>query len=165
MLATKVSMNGTEDYMANSIPNRPEDLPLEAIPYWPDLERWPTPNDVTMFMRRTHAHPGIRLAVLSGLRSFSNSDINPLWSWVGSFIGLLAIAFSMAVPTVWIQIAIPTVVLVIGLLLLGRLASISADMDVRRRRSITWLAAFEDGMTAGNTIGFKISALLRRIRG
>ena len=151
--------------MSNSIPNRPEDLPPEAIPYWPDLERWPTPEDVTMFVRRTHAEPDIRLAVLTGLRSFSNSDVNPLWSWVGSFIGLFAIAFSVAVPTVWIQVAIPTVVLVIGVVLLGRLASISAHMDVRPRRSITWLAAYEDRLRAESTIGSKLSALLRHLRG
>jgi hypothetical protein len=151
--------------MGSSIPNRPDDLPLEAVPYWPDLERWPTPEDVTSFVRGTHAHPQIRLAVLSGLRSFSNADMNPLWSWAGSFIGLLAIAYSLAVPTVWIQFAIPTVVLVIGVLLLGRLAGISAHMDVRRRRSITWLAAYEDGLRVGGPTGFKVSALCRRIGG
>jgi hypothetical protein len=84
---------------------------------------------------------------------------------VGSFIGLFAIAFSVAVPTVWIQVAIPTVVLLIGVLLLGRLASISAHMDVRRRRSITWLAAYEDGLRVSGTIGSKMSALLRHLRG
>jgi hypothetical protein len=150
--------------MAKWIPNRPEDLPPRAIPYWPDLERWPTPDDVTVFVCRTDAHPDVRLAVLSGLRSFSNSDINPLWSWVGSFIGLFAIAFSVAAPNVWLQIGIPTVVLMVGAILLGRLASISADMDVRRRRSLIWLAAYEDGLSVGGSVKYTMSAWLRRIR-
>jgi len=65
----------------------------------------------------------------------------------------------------WLQIAIPTVVLLIGVILLVRLASISADMDVRRRRSLIWLAAYEDGLTVGSTTGFKIFTRLRRIQG
>lgn len=124
---------------------QPDDLPESARAFWPDLARWPTHRDVRDFRRATRGNPDARLAVLNGLRSWSEIDLSPVWAWAGAFL-TLAVASIGGVITVQfplVQVAISLVTLVVGAVLLTAMVSFSSTADFRRRRSHIWLRAIE----------------------
>lgn len=127
---------------------RPDELPEDAAEFWPDLRRWPTHQDVDRFTRGTRREPTKRLAVLSGLRSWSTVDLTPLWAWAGSMIALVAVGSSIVVGinVLWIQVVSISVVLIGGCGGLTFLAMLQGKTDLRRRRALVWLRAFEEAL-------------------
>jgi len=128
------------------VPDQPENLPLYAHGHWPDLAKMPTAADVKLFKRATRRDPDARVAVLSGLRSFAEAELNSLWAFIGVWISLLAVIVSGALTTPWIQLLIGVGLSIFAFLILARLGSASAELHLRRRRSIVWLRALEDGL-------------------
>ena len=123
----------------------PEELAPEMLPYWPDLNRWPTLSDVRRFRQLNRQNPAAKLAVLNGLRSWSEIDITPIWSWAGGFIAVLlaGIGGSIVTQIPWVQLLIGAVTIAGAIVLLVKLASLSSLADTRRRRAYVWLHALE----------------------
>ena len=126
----------------------PEDLPADARDLWPDLARWPTPEDVVCFMRSTRKTPHRRLAVLNGLRSWAEIDIAPVWAWASAIVTISIAGLGVAVTTSvwWVQILSLVVTVVAALVLLTVTMSLSTTADRRRRSAHLWLRAFESGL-------------------
>ena len=126
---------------------RPDDLPNWAIDHWPNLNHWPTVRDVDSFVRGTRRQPDVRLAVLTGLRSWEAVDLNPMWGWVGSLIALVGIFVALSTAQIpWVQIATGVILVVLGVIFLTVLINMHANADLRRRRTRLWLRAFEDAI-------------------
>jgi hypothetical protein len=126
---------------------RPDDLPEWASEHWPDLNSWPTIQDVESFVRGTRRRPDVRLAVLTGLRSWEAVDLNPVWGWVGGMIGLIGLSgVFYASQTFWVRAVTGVLVLALGIIFLTVVISLNAKGDLRRRRSRMWLRAFEDAI-------------------
>jgi hypothetical protein len=123
----------------------PEGLPAEARPYWPDLGRWPTPSDVRYFRHATRRNPAARLAVLNGLRSWSEIDLAPVWSWTGAFltVAIAGIGATIVTQVQWVQLIIGATVVGAAYVFLVKLASLNSTADQRRRRAHIWLRALE----------------------
>lgn len=126
----------------------PSELPLSALGFWPDLRDWPSLEEVDRFKRGTRRQPAARLAVLTGLRSWSSVDLAPIWAWVGGIIalGTLASSVVIAVAIPWIQIVSVAVAVAGGIAGLTALANLHGNTDIRRRRALVWLRAFEDAL-------------------
>lgn len=121
----------------------PDLLPESAHRYWPDLNGWPTPLDVQKFVRGTRRKPDERLAVLSGLRSFGEVDQAHLWAWLGVWVGVIALIATTPVDPI-VKLFGGAAIVAVALVLLVRLLTISAAIELRTRRSRIWLRAFED---------------------
>jgi len=123
----------------------PDDLPAAARQYWPDVSRWPTPSDVRYFRRSTRRNPEARLAVLNGLRSWSQIDLASVWSWTGIFITVViaGIGGTIVAEAPWVQVVIGAGLLTVAYVFLVKLASLSSTADQRRRRAHIWLRALE----------------------
>jgi len=142
-------------------PGHPADLPVEALPYWPNLEKWRTPVDVHEFLRSTRRVPHIRLAVINGLRFWAVIDVSPIWAWASGIVTLsvTGLGVTVAVNVGWIQLGVTVAVNVgwiqlialilafgLDLLFLSMMVNMSLSADVRRRRADLWLLAFEERM-------------------
>jgi hypothetical protein len=123
----------------------PDDLPHAARPLWPDLNRWPTPDDVSSFKRQTRRKQRERLAVLSGLRSWSEIDVSPIWAWASAIVTLsiAGLGVTVTVSIWWIQLLTLVTTVAAALVLLNVTMSLSTTADLRRRRAHVWLRAFE----------------------
>jgi hypothetical protein len=130
---------------AAEILGHPEDLPAAMLPYWPDLNRWPTLSDVRRFRRLNRQNPAAKLAVLNGLRSWSEIDITPIWSWAGALIAVLlaGIGGSIVAQIQWVQLLVGAVTIALAIVFLVKLASLSSTADKRRRGACVWLHALE----------------------
>jgi hypothetical protein len=125
----------------------PDDLPDWALDRWPNLNNWPTVRDVDCFVRSTRRQPDVRLAVLTGLRSWEAVDLNPMWGWVASLIALVGIfgaLYTSQIP--WLRIALGVTLVVMGVIFVTILINVHASADLRRRRARLWLRAFEDAI-------------------
>lgn len=125
----------------------PVDLPDWAVDQWPNLNNWPTTRDVDSFVRGTRRHQDVRLAVLTGLRSWEAVDLNPVWGWVASMLALVGISVAISVsPIPWLRVATGVIVVVLGVIFLAVLINTHVTVDLRRRRARLWLRAFEDAI-------------------
>jgi len=129
------------------VPLKPDLLSDEAEPHWPDLDRWPTPQETKSFLKATRRNSSLRLELLSGLRAFSLADGAPVTSWLGLWLSLVGIFAAQPIEIVWVRWLVLGGFALLGFVLLVRIAEFSAAMDLRRRMSATWLAAFEDALT------------------
>ena len=129
-------------------PGHPADLPVEALPYWPNLEKWRTPVDVHEFLRSTRRVPHIRLAVINGLRFWAVIDVSPIWAWASGIVTLsvTGLGVTVAVNVGWIQLIALILAFGLDLLFLSMMVNMSLSADVRRRRADLWLLAFEERM-------------------
>jgi len=129
-------------------PGHPADLPVEALPYWPNLEKWRTPVDVHEFLRSTRRVPHIRLAVINGLRFWAVIDVSPIWAWASGIVTLsvTVLGVTVAVNVGWIQLIALILAFGLDLLFLSMMVNMSLSADVRRRRADLWLLAFEERM-------------------
>lgn len=127
----------------------PDDLPAEALSFWPNLNRWPTPDDVILFKRSTRRNAGARLAVLNGLRSWSEIDFASIWSWTGALltVSVAGIGGTIAAEVQWVQLIIGAATVAAALVFLVKLGSLSAHADQQRRRAHIWLRALESELT------------------
>lgn len=125
----------------------PEGLPETARPYWPTLEQWPTARKARAFVKATRKKPEERLAVLTGLRRYSQSDLSVPLAWVGAYVPVvLAMAsIPIGVPA-WSIVAIVGAGIVIAFFLV-RFLVVSAQVDERRQNAVAWLRALEDEMS------------------
>lgn len=123
----------------------PDELPDYAVPFWPDLSRWPTPRDVTTFKRSTRGNPDARLAVLSRLRSWSEINLGPIWAWTSAFLAVMiaGIGGTIAVQAAIAQLIIWAVIVVLAAFFLVKVLALSTTADSRRRRAHIWLRALE----------------------
>jgi hypothetical protein len=126
----------------------PEDLPEDALAMWPDLNRWPTPDDVASFKRATRKTPHQRLAVLNGLRSWAEIDIAPAWAWASGIltVSIAGLGVAVTVNVRWAQILSLVITGAAALVLLTVTMSLSTTADRRRRSAHVWLRAFESGL-------------------
>jgi hypothetical protein len=123
----------------------PDELPDWATQHWPDLNRWPTVPDVDSFVRGTRRRPDVRLAVLTGLRSWEAVDLSPAWGWVGSLFALASVSGIFYVSQdIWIRVVTGVLIFALGAIFLTVLINMHAKADRRRRQSRAWLRAFED---------------------
>ena len=85
------------------------------------------------------------MAVLNGLRSWSQIDLASVWSWTGIFITVViaGIGVTIVAEAPWVQLVIGIVLLTAAYVLLVKLASLSSTADQRRRRAHIWLRALE----------------------
>lgn len=127
---------------------RPDDLPKHAVPFWPDLQRWPTVADVAEFKRRTRRHPDVRMAVLNGLRSWAEIDVAPIWAWAGAFLALIVAGMSgtIALNVWWAQMIAWVITISAAFIFLVKMMALSTTADTRRRRAHIWLRALEDAL-------------------
>lgn len=123
----------------------PDDLPAAARGVWPDLNRWPTPDDVLSFTRETRRRPHQRLAVLNGLRSWSEIDVAPVWGWASGIvtISIAGLGVTVAVSIWWVQLLTLVITAGAALTLLTVTMALSSTADLRRRRAHIWLRALE----------------------
>jgi hypothetical protein len=123
----------------------PDELPEYAVPLWPDLSRLPTTHDVTMFRRSTRRNPDARLAVLSGLRSWSEINLGPIWAWTSAFLAVMiaGIGGTIAVQAPIAQLIIWAVIVLLAAFFLVKVLALSTTADSRRRRAHIWLRALE----------------------
>lgn len=129
-----------------STPDIPDGFPEEARQHWPNLEDWPTADAVREFVKVTKRRPNERLAVLTGLRQLSESDLSYPWSWVGVYVPVVIVLLSVPSPVPWLSTSLLVVGLIAIAVVLARLLWTSAEVDQRRRRAIGWLRAFEDAI-------------------
>lgn len=124
----------------------PDELPQFAVAFWPDLSRWPTPEDVAHCKRATQRRAEARLAVLNGLRSWSEIDIGPIWAWTSAFLTVMiaGIGGTIAIQQRWAQLATWVVIVIVAALFIVKVLALSTLADSRRRRSHIWLRALED---------------------
>ncbi|WP_285115051.1 hypothetical protein [Leifsonia sp. fls2-241-R2A-40a] len=123
----------------------PDELPEYAIPLWPDLSRWPTAHDVTTFRRGTHRNPDARLAVLNGLRSWSEINLGPIWAWTSAFLAVMiaGIGGMIAIQAPTAQLVVWAVIVLLAAFFLMKVLALSTTADSRRRRAHVWLRALE----------------------
>jgi len=133
---------------ANVVLQMPTELDEESARFWPVFDNWPTAADVARFVDGTRATPDVRLNVLSGLRSYSATNIQPVWSFAAIWITLMALSTTIPTSLEWVRTAILVALVIVGLVVIGKLVDLSGDVDIRTRRAIVWLAAFEDGLRA-----------------
>lgn len=126
----------------------PDDLPVDARDVWPDLNRWPTPDDVFSFRRATRRRPDQRLAVLNGLRSWSEIDVAPIWAWASGIVtvSIAGLGITVTVNIWWVQLLTLVITVVASLALLTVTLTLSSTGDLRRRRAHMWLCALESGL-------------------
>ena len=134
------------------VPYAPDLLKAKSTTYWPVENKYPTPSDVRAFVEDTRGKPGIRLNVLSGLRSYSISDSQPIVSWFALFLTLMVALTAMPMPEL-ARAILYVGLLAVGFLLIARIAEVTTAMDVRRRMTAVWLAAYEDGIRVDKESG------------
>lgn len=134
------------------VPNVPEDLPPEALPLWPSLERWPTAAEARHFVKATRRDPESRLAVLTGLRRFSSVDLSVPWAWLAINIPIVLALFTLPAQEPWLTIIIVSVAAAAIITFLSKMTTLSANTDERRRRALSWLRAYEDELSARRRI-------------
>lgn len=82
------------------VPWMPSELPAGARPYWPAKSEWPTVEEVESFVRATRKEPQVRLAILTGLRRYSEPGTAQMLVAIGSVIvSITAVVLGVAHPT------------------------------------------------------------------
>ena len=137
------------------VPWTPDDLPDNAFASWPPKRSWPSVAEVDRILKTTERKPDARLAVLSGLRRWSEPASSQMLAALGSIIiSIVAIAIAIAIAS---NTAVPGLqwsVLVVGaayiiLALWG--FGLALRMDERRRMALVWLRAIEDAIQDAKT--------------
>ena len=127
------------------VPLIPEDLPLSARAFWPDLEEWPTPARVRQLTKQLKKRDDDRLAVLTGLRRFAVADSNLMLGFIALVVAMLAVVSTVIGPSD-ISRLIGGAVVLGALIALFTLIRHVVTMDERRRSAVAWLAALEHGL-------------------
>ena len=128
------------------VPWAPDDLPGDALEVWPPKSSWPTVADVDRILNATQGSPNARLAVLSGLRRWSEPASSQMLVALGSVIVsivAIAIASSTFIPALQFSVlGVGVAYIVLALWGFG----LALRMDERRRMALVWLCAIEDAI-------------------
>lgn len=123
---------------------KPDDLPIYAAAYWPQKVVWPNVEDVRLFVESTEDERAARLAVLTGLRRWSEPGSSQLMVSLGAMIvSIVAIAIGAGDfhPGLFLAISVAAV----GYISAAVVAiSQAVKMDDRRKMAHGWLRAIED---------------------
>jgi hypothetical protein len=129
------------------LPWMPEELPAPAKQYWPRQTDWPTDGDIRSFIDETDGTEDVRLAVLTGLRRWSEPGSSQLMVSLGSLVVAIAaigVGFSNLDPRFYIGVVISAAIyLIIAFVIYGR----AAQMDERRKMAHAWIRAIEDELS------------------
>ena len=129
------------------VPWAPDDLPSGFRDYWPRKDGWPTKADVDHFIGSTSGKPDARLAVLSGLRRWSEPASSQMLATFGSvIISIVAIAIAASTFNQIVYFGVLGAGAVYILLALTGVG-LALRMDERRRMAFVWLRAIEDGIS------------------
>ena len=129
------------------VPFIPEELSCDARDLWPRREDMPTPEAVSMILRKTAKNPVVRLEIISWLRRNAVSRGEELLGVVATLIAIVAVAITAtsAFPPV-VAVVVPGILALAFLLLLGKAADLVADLGERSRHATAWLGAIEDAV-------------------
>ena len=137
------------------VPWTPDDLPDNAFASWPPKRSWPSVAEVDRILKTTERKPDARLAVLSGLRRWSEPASSQLLAAFGSIIisiVAIAVASSALVPALQWSVLVAGVAYIL-LALWG--FGLALRMDERRRMALAWLRAIEDAIQDTKTLRSK----------
>lgn len=125
---------------------RPDELPSSARCYWPNKTDWPTTSEVRTFIRETRKKPEVRLAVLTGLRRYSEPGSSQMLMAIGSVIvSIVAVALTVSGLNTQLHFIIVYAGSAYILLALFGIA-LAIQMDERRKMANAWLRALEDAL-------------------
>jgi len=147
---TKPRRRGKKSADFGSLPWKPEDLPLVAVPYWPRLTNWPSDSEIRDFVARTEGIADVRLAVMTGLRRWAEPASSQLLGSLGSLIVAVAavgVGISSLGTLLYIGILIGVAVyLILAVIVFQR----ATNMDDRRKTAHAWIEAIEDELAVQN---------------
>jgi hypothetical protein len=125
------------------VPWMPSELPADAQPYWPAKSEWPTVEEVESFVRATRKKPHVRLAILTGLRRYSEPGTAEMLVAIGSVVvSITAVVLGVAALNPLLHAgAIGAGLLYIVMVACG--IGLALQVDERRKAAAVWLKAFE----------------------
>jgi hypothetical protein len=122
----------------------PEGFPEAAVDSWPRKAGWPTSTDVLRFVEDTRGRPDARLAVLTGLRRWSEPASSQLLITVAAII-VSIVAVILTVSDVGFLLRIGMVGAGLTYIAVAVFAMyLALAMDQRRKMAHSWLRALED---------------------
>lgn len=124
--------------------------PDEGIPadLWPDISKLPTRHAVAVLAAARHTRPDDYLAVLNGLRWATTGDMASAWSFLTTWVAVLAVVFAaLTVLSPWVLIGV-FLFFVLFTFMLNHIAGIVSDHADRKRHAEVWLAALRDAEDA-----------------
>lgn len=125
------------------VPWMPAELPADAQPYWPAKSEWPTVEEVESFVRATRKKPHVRLAILTGLRRYSEPGTAQMLVAIGSVVvSIIAVVLGVAALNPLLHAgAIGAALLYVVMVAFG--IGLALRVDERRKAASVWLTAFE----------------------
>lgn len=111
---------------------------------WPDISKLPTRDSVVTIATAREARPDDYLAVLNGLRWAITGDMASAWSFLTTWVAVLAVVFAaLTALSPWALIGV-FLFFVVFTVMLNHIARIVSDHSDRKRHAEVWLAALED---------------------